>query len=58
MAAVIDFVTIFGQIDAPKFFGVRGFYPRLAPGLLKGHTYGVLVIWIFLWIMGNRNTVL
>ena len=42
MAAVIDFVTIFGQKYAPISLGVMWFFLRLKPGLLTGHTYGVL----------------
>ena len=36
MASVIDFVTIFGQIGAPKSLGLGdSFYPRLKPGAIN-----------------------
>ena len=42
------------KMRAKIFWGCGvSFYRRLAPGLLTGHTYGVLVVWIFLWIMGK-----
>ena len=42
VAEMVDFVTIFGQKHAPKSLR-QGclFYPRLAPGLLRGQAYGV-----------------